>query len=166
MTVPGPVGRVRRDADGVRLELAREWDVPVEAVWAALTEPPLLERWFGTWTGDPASGTVLLQPGEDPDGAPEPVLLRECTAPTRLVLDLPSPDGAWPLDVALSAQGSGTRLVLVHRLAEPYDAGSIGPGWQYYLDRLGAVLAGGPVPDDWAAYASLSSAYEVPEEER
>ena len=166
MTAPGPVGHVRRDADGVRLELVRELDAAQGEVWAALTEPALLERWFGTWSGDPAEGTVLLAMGEDPDGEPQPVVLRECTAPSRLAVDLPSPDGTWPLDVALAPHGAGTRLVLVHVLAEPYDAGSIGPGWQYYLDRLGAVLAGRPVPDDWEAYVAQGAAYAVPEEER
>ena len=165
MTAPGPVGRVLRDARGVRLELVRELTDPPEAVWAALTEPALLERWFGTWSGDPATGTVQLSMLEDPDGAPQPVRIDACTAPQRLGVVLPSPDGPWPLDVALTPHGGGTRLVLVHVLAEPYDAGSIGPGWQYYLDRLTAVLYGDPVPDDWEAYAGQSAAYAVPPED-
>lgn len=155
-------GRVLRDADGVRLELAGEWAVPVAQVWAALTEPALTARWLGTWTGDPASGTVLLRMAEDPDGGEQPVAVRECVPPHRLAVELPSPDGTWPLSVDLAEQDGRTRLVLTHRLAEPYDASSIGPGWQYYRDRLGAVVTGTPVPDDWGAYETLGAAYAVP----
>lgn len=155
-------GRVLRDASGVRLELVGEWDVPVAQVWAALTAPSLTARWFGTWTGDPATGTVLLRTAEDPDGGEQPVVVRECVPPTRLAVDLPSPDGTWPLSVDLTEQGGRTRLVLTHRLAEPYDASSIGPGWQYYRDRLGAVVTGTRVPDDWGAYEGLGAAYAVP----
>ena len=42
----------------------------------------------------------------------------------------------------LCTQAGATTLVFVQRLAEPYDASSIGPGWHYYLDRLDAVVAG------------------------
>jgi hypothetical protein len=38
-----------------------------------------------------------------------------------------------------------TTLDFVHHLSMPYDA-SIGPGWHYYLHRLGAVVAGTTVP--------------------
>ena len=164
MTAATPVGRVLRDAGGVRLELTRTHAAPPEQVWAALTEPALLERWFGSWSGDPSSGTVQLRMGEDPDLA-QPVVVRECAPPHRLAVDLPSPDGTWPLSVVLVEEGAGTRSTLVHRLAEPYDAGSVGPGWQYYLDRLAAVVAGTPVPDDWGAYEGLAAAYAVPDGE-
>ena len=54
---------------------------------------------------------------------------------------LPSPDGVWHLSVSLRCEADVTTLAFTHRLAEPYDANSIGPGWHYYyyLDRLGAV---------------------------
>ena len=103
--------------------------------------------------------------GEDPSGEDQPVLVRECVPPTRLAVELPSADGTWPLSVVLSAQHGRTRLVLTHRLAEPYDASSVGPGWQYYRDRLGAVVTGTPVPDDWGAYEGLGAAYAVPAEQ-
>jgi hypothetical protein len=39
-------------------------------------------------------------------------------------------------------------------------AASVGPGWEYYLDRLGAALAGTDVDGiDWEAYAGGSSYY-------
>jgi hypothetical protein len=49
------------------------------------------------------------------------------------------------------------------RLAEPYDASSIGPGWHYYLDRLDAVVADTAVPDKWDDYyPALQDAYSAP----
>jgi hypothetical protein len=76
----------------------------------------------------------------------------------------PGPDGVWRLSVALTETGGVTTLVFTHRLAEPYDASSIGPGWHYYLDRLEAVLAERPVPDTWDDYyPSLREAYPLPQ---
>ena len=163
MTVTTALGQVLRDEDGVRLEFIRSYDDPIEDVWSALTEPDRVARWFGTWTGDPATGSVELLMTEDEGSAPQIVTILECRPPTRLEVDLPSPDGNWRLSVSLRAQAAVTTLVFTQRLAEPYDASSIGPGWHYYLDRLGAVVADTAVPDRWDDYyPSLQKAYTPP----
>lgn len=162
----GPSGRVVRDGEGARLEFERTYDQPVVDVWAALTDPDRTARWFGPWSGDPASGSVQLVLAAE--GAPEPqtVAIVECAAPTRLVVDLPSPDGTWRLAVEIAERGAGSALRFVHRLAEPYDASGIGPGWHWYLDRLGAVVAGEAVPEDWETYErQLSGAYRTEQPE-
>ena len=161
VTVSTPTGRVVRDGDAVRLEFVRTYDAPVDRVWTALTEPEPVAAWLGSWTGDPTSGRVELQMTAE-NGPPEPVVLVECRPPTRLVVDLASPDGPWRIAVTLSEQGSGSELRFVQPLTEPYDASSIGPGWHYYLDRLAAVVAGGPVPADWDAYyPALAERYRL-----
>ncbi|HZG95443.1 MAG TPA: SRPBCC family protein [Mycobacteriales bacterium] len=152
MTVTTPFGEVIRDDQGMRLEFVRSYDEPIDNVWGALTESERLSRWFGTWSGDPSTGTVDLLMQEDQSGGPQPARILECAPPTRLVVELPSPDGPWLLSVALQERGGGTELVFNHRLAEPYDATSVGPGWHYYLDRLGAEISGAEVPTDWDAY--------------
>ncbi len=78
---------------------------------------------------------------------------------------LPSPDGDWPLSVTLSESDGVTTLVFVHRLAEPYDATSVGPGWQYYLDRLEAAIHAIPMPEveDWPTYEPLGAQYPLPD---
>jgi uncharacterized protein YndB with AHSA1/START domain len=163
MTVTTPLGQVLRDEQGMRLEFVRTYDDPVEDVWSALTEPERVARWIGTVSGDPATGTVELLMTEDEGSTPATVTIVECEPPTRLVVELPSPDGTWRLSVALRAQGGATTLVFTQRLAEPYDASSVGPGWHYYLDRLGAVIAGFDVPDSWDDYyPSLADAYAPP----
>ena len=162
VTATSLLGRVLRDADGVRLEFVRLFDTPPVDVWSAVTDPELLGRWFGGWTGDPTTGTVLLTIAEE-GAEPSPVTIDECDPPRRLAVTTSGPDGPWPLTVELDEQGAGTRLRFVHVLAEPDDAGSIGPGWQYYLDRLGAVLLDEPVPDDFTEYhPALAGAYAAP----
>ena len=163
MTVSTPLGRVLRDSDGMRLEFVRTYDDPVEDVWSALTEPDRVARWFGRWSGDPATGTVEVLMTEEEGATPQPVTIVACEPPTRLVVDLPSPDGTWHLSATLQERDGGTVLRFVHRLAEPYDASSIGPGWQFYLDRLGAVVSGVPVPEAWDDYyPALRDAYGLP----
>jgi uncharacterized protein YndB with AHSA1/START domain len=148
--------------DGMRLEFVRDYDEPLEAVWAALTEQDRVAGWLGRWSGDPGSGTVHLVMSEE-GAEPEPMTILGCEPPRRLDVGMASPDGTWHLSVGLERRGPGTRLVFVHRLAEPYDASSIGPGWHYYLDRFGAVVTGTPVPDDFDVYfPALQSAYGRP----
>ncbi len=163
MTVTTPLGQVLRDGGGMRLECVRAYDDPIDRVWSALTEPDRVARWFGTWTGDPSTGTIELLMAEDESSTPQTVTILQCQPPTRLSVDLPSPDGSWRLSVSLRAQDGETTLLFTQRLAEPYDASSIGPGWHYYLDRLGAVVAGVTVPDRWDDYyPSLQDAYALP----
>jgi uncharacterized protein YndB with AHSA1/START domain len=166
MSVDTPLGQVLQDEFGMRLEFVRLVDLPIDRVWAAFTDSDLLGRWFGTWTGDPAEGQVMLRVNESPEDAyPDAVNIVACEAPNRLEVVLPSPEGNWPLSVELQPRGAdGTFLVFAHRLAEPYDASSIGPGWHYYLDRMEAVAAGAEPTSDWDAYYPLlAERYSLPD---
>lgn len=161
--VTTPLGEVLRDPAGMRLEFVRSYDQPVAEVWAALVEPERMARWFGTWTGDPSTGTVDLVMTEEEGATPSPVTIVACDPPHRLVVDVSGPDGSWPLAVTLREHDGGTELTFVHRLAEPYDASNIGPGWHWYLDRLGAVAASTPVPGVWDDYyPALQGGYGLP----
>ncbi|UDY36038.1 SRPBCC family protein [Dermatobacter hominis] len=164
MTISTPLGTVVRDDEGLRLEFVRTFPDPIERVWAAVTDPDELGTWFGTWRGDPSTGTVELCSIEG-DGSYEPTPIVECDPPRKLAVVVSSPEGAWPLSVELSESDGVTTLVFVHRLAEPYDATSVGPGWQYYLDRLDAVLRGTEMPgmEDWPEYEPLGARYPLPD---
>jgi uncharacterized protein YndB with AHSA1/START domain len=165
MSVITPLGRVLPDELGMRLEFVRLLDHPVDEVWQVLTVSERLGEWFGTWTGDPASGSVLLRPNELPDDAyPDAVEIVVCTPPHRLSVIAPQMDDPWPLTVELQPRGeNGTFLMFTQRLNEPYDASSIGPGWHYYLDRMEAVLAGTSLPDVWEEYfPALAESYALP----
>jgi uncharacterized protein YndB with AHSA1/START domain len=161
MTVQGEV-LPEPDGDGVRLRYQRRYPVPVEELWAAVTEPERLAGWIGTWTGDPVvGGTVDFTMLAEGETEPEPVTICECAPPHRLVVDWPVPDHAlWRVEVTLTGQGAESELLFVHRLSEPEALGDVGPGWQYYLDRLGAALTGGPMPDWGDYYPALREVYE------
>ena len=152
-----------RDVDGVRLEFTRTYDAPVEEVWSALTDPERTARWFGRWSGDPASGSVEVVMTAEEQAPAERMTIDACDPPHRLAVTAGTADGPWPLEVTLAAEGGGTVLRFVHHLAEPYDATDLGPGWHFYLDRLGAVVLGGPVPDRFEDYhPAPEGAYAVP----
>lgn len=159
-TIGSPTGKVIRDADGVRLEFVRTYPDSIERVWRALTDPDELGGWYGTWRGDPSTGSVELASIEG-GGEFKTVQIVECERPRRLAVLLPTPYGPWPVSLTLSESGGVTTLVFEHRLDEPYDTASIGPGWHYYLDRLGAAISGGtmPEPEDWPSYEPLGARY-------
>jgi len=163
-TITTPRGRVIRDDDGVRLEFVRNYPDPIERVWAAVTDPDELAVWYGTWRGDPASGTVELASIEG-GGEFKPVEIVHCDPPRRVAVVLPTPYGPWPISVALSESEGITIAVFVQRLGASDDPTSIGPGWHYYLDRMGATLSGGTMPefDDWPSYEPLGARYPPPD---
>ncbi|MEV1295625.1 SRPBCC family protein [Pseudonocardia sp. NPDC049635] len=159
----GPAGEVRTGPDGRRvLAFRREFPDPVEDVWAAVTDPTRCARWFGTWTGDARpGGTVALSltSEEDGGGPPSEALITECEPPHRLTVRIAEDDGpAWELAVSLHASGSGTVLRFEQVLPDSFDPADAGPGWHWYLDRLAAVLSGGPMPD-WEATLAATAQY-------
>lgn len=161
---PGPLGEVVREGGEVLLRFERSYQAPAAEIWAAATDPEQTSRWLGPWSGDPASGQVSLSMTDEADSPAGTVVIDRCDPPLRLDVTMSTGEGGWPLSLTLSEEAGSTRLVFVHRLAEPYDASSIGPGWQYYLDRLAAVLAGSPVPGTFEDYyPRLADRYAVPE---
>lgn len=141
---PPPTGRREtRDAAGA-VVFDRDFAATPAEVWAALTEPALLERWIGTWSGDPLAGTVVFRMTAEGEDVPEePVTITECTPRERLVLRLGDGGGAaepWRLELSLATHDAGTILTFAQLLADPAGIGDVAPGWEYYLDRLAAVL--------------------------
>ncbi|MBN0974248.1 MULTISPECIES: SRPBCC domain-containing protein [unclassified Gordonia (in: high G+C Gram-positive bacteria)] len=147
--------------------LERSFSAPVDAVWAAITEPTRLERWIGTWAGDPADGFVdfrMTAEGEDVES--ERFTILECDPPRRLVVEskFPAQDGGedvWRLELDLAEAHGTTILSFAQGLPRADMAENVGPGWEYYLDRLVAAEAGRSVAEvDWDAYyPALSSSY-------
>lgn len=156
-TVTGEVSPERdcpSDSSLVRLVYRRNFLLPIGEVWAALTDPDKLGHWYGTYTGDPASGQVRLTMTDDHDSATTDVRILRCTPPSGFSVDQ---DG-WLLEVALHQVGRITTLEFTHRHVPRSEAGEIGPGWQYYLDRLNAVLTD-TRPPLWDDYLDLVDEY-------
>lgn len=138
----------------VRLVYHRDFDLPIERVWAALTESDELRRWYGEYTGDPMSGRVRMTIVDEHDSATTDVTILRCSPPTGFAVDV---DG-WLLEISLREVDRVTRLEFTHHHVPPSEAGEIGPGWQYYLDRLDAVLTGAS-PPAWSEYLDLVDEY-------
>lgn len=139
---PDPTGSVRRDGDRCTLTLRREFRAPIEDVWAAVTEPDRLARWIGTFTGDPRSGRVVFQMTAE-EGAPkEDMEILECRPPHVLMALAGAGEHRWHVDLSLTEQDGVTTLVFVQPDVDPAAAESMGPGWEYYLDRLAAAETG------------------------
>ncbi|MBF4765806.1 SRPBCC family protein [Nocardioides islandensis] len=143
-----PTGRIEREGERLTLFVARTFEAPVEDVWAAITEPERLGRWLGTWTGDPATGRVSFRMGFEGDQASyEQMEIRECDPPHSLKVTSNVGPYVWYLDVALSEADGVTTLAFSQPELDHEDSLSVGPGWEYYLDRLVAVETGGVPPE-------------------
>ena len=141
-----PNGRIDRDASGrPTLVITRDFPAPSEGVWASVTEPARLATWLGTFTGDPASGRVVFRMTAE-DGAPaEDMEIVECDPPRLLAVTWHTGTGEWHLRLVLTETAGVTRLTFTQPGIDPVEAESVGPGWEYYLDRLVAAGTGGDV---------------------
>ncbi|WP_052665544.1 SRPBCC domain-containing protein [Nitriliruptor alkaliphilus] len=136
-----PTGTVTRIDGQLHLLHERRFRARPEDVWRALTEQERLERWIGTWEGDPAEGHVTFRmTAEGDDVAAERIDIRTCDAPRRFEADFGSPAGVWRIGFTLSAEEGGTRLRFTQGLRDADEASSSGPGWEYYLDRAVQVV--------------------------
>lgn len=162
--IPAATGR-REVRDGAAyIVFERRFNAPVDDVWAAVTEPDRLERWIGTWSGDPASGSIEFRmTAESPDASPEIHRILVCDPPRRLVTESSSPedDTVWRIEVDLAEREGVTTFQFAQRMEDAVPAESVGPGWDYYLDRLLVAHDGGdPSAVVWDAYyPALSSHY-------
>lgn len=148
-----PTGRLLRNRLGeIDLLLDRTFRAPIKDVWASLTESPRLERWIGRWEGDAGPGrTVAFTMTAEGSTTPEDVLIQECDEPRRLVVNFNPGDEAWRISLALTESDGVTTLTFAMALSESQDPSDIGPGWEYYLDRLVADYAGEPMAE-WDVY--------------
>ncbi|MFD5782151.1 SRPBCC family protein [Streptomyces sp. NPDC058220] len=143
-------------ADGrTSLRMERRLPHPPERVWAALTDPASLRQWF------PSEVTVELVPGGAIGfrfpGESGPGM-------TGTVTDLDAPRlfaftwGDDHLSWAITPDGKGSLLTLVHTFGDLPGAASFASGWQLCIAALAQLLDGGPVRTDRDA-GELHEAY-------
>ena len=149
-----PTGRIEHREGEPVLVQQRTFHAPVEDVWAAVTEPERLARWIGSWTGDPESGSVefrMLFEGETHDA--ERMEIRVCEPPHRLHLTSYAGEYVWDLQLELAHTDGVTTLTFSQPGLGRDLVGSVGPGWDYYLDRLVDVETGAdPSLRSWDDY--------------
>jgi uncharacterized protein YndB with AHSA1/START domain len=161
---PTPTGRITATADGTYdLILSRRFDARADDVWASVTEPERMARWFGTWRGEPGTGrTVQLKMGFEGDHPWTDVRIDECRPPHHLAVSAVDESGEWHLELTLTEADGATRLELVQHRVDPAAAESMGPGWEYYLDMLVAAREGQPQPDFNDYYPAQAAHFQVP----
>lgn len=156
-------GEVLKIDDHPHLVITRRFEAGADEIWRHLTDSDRLEKWIGRWEGDPATGTVeffMTAEGDDPE--PETYTILECDRPRRFAGDTSQGAGSWHLWFELDEGDDGTTLRFGQRLNPTEDVGSIGPGWEYYLDRLAAAQRGDDVASiGWDDYfPAMQPAYE------
>jgi uncharacterized protein YndB with AHSA1/START domain len=161
---PTPTGQVIPTATGRDLVLERILPGSIDDAWASVTESDRLARWFCTWTGEPrVGGTVELTLVAEEGNATSQAEIIACEPPTHVAVSTHDPGGAWLLEVTLTPiDAEHTRLRFVHHLDDKANSEEIGPGWEFYLDRLVAAMNDNPLPNFDDYWPSLASAYADP----
>jgi uncharacterized protein YndB with AHSA1/START domain len=150
--------------DGATLAVAVSLPVGADVAWSYLAESDRLEGWFGTWTGDPESGSVMVTMNAEGEGAqPAPFTIERCDRPEVLAVSSSTPMGMWRLSVSLTA-GEHTKVTLRHFEVPAEQLAMIAIGWEWYLDRLAAAVNGGAGPgleEFETVYMALQPQYQA-----
>ena len=101
---------------------------------------------------------------EGPDTPEERYVIEECEPPRRLVVRFEDPsEGSgpdWVLELDLDDSEGFTTLTFTQAMPDAETASSVGPGWDYYLDRLVAAERGDDLGElDYEQYAADQSEY-------
>lgn len=144
MTVQPPQPTGTRAEDG-RLAVRRELPQSAAQTWAAITDPARTARWFGPWSGDAAGGEIEVTMTAE-EGAPSsPARVIAVEPRHRLVVETVVGQDAWRMELRVEETPGGSAVTLLQRVDGGEAAAMIGPGWEFYLDRLVAAETGGDV---------------------
>ena len=149
---------------------------PITRVWAALTEPDELVKWWGEAQLDLAVGGSFklrwLNTDDEGNSVEMDAKIAELEPPRLLEIvgdwGGESPDGERIDDTRASLRwelepgGDSTLLRFTNTLALSAEGRTMVPaGWHYHLDALATALDGGSVDiaDPWAAWEPIHEAY-------
>lgn len=153
-----PTGQI----SGNDLILTRTFDASIDDVWTSVTNSEYTALWFGSWKGEPGPDkTVQLQLAHEKGQPWVDVLIKECQAPGRLVVQMSNEHGVWRIELTLRQINGVTELRFMQPLSDPKLAADVGPGWEYYLDMLVAARQGKELPSFDDYYPALKSHYSV-----
>jgi len=150
-------GTVRANGERFDVCFERLFDAPLERLWAAVTEPELLEGWLG----GPVDELELTEGGNvviriHPAGPAteygkvlrvEPLKLLELTWDVPAWRNVPDFFGTT-MRWEVRPDGGGSRLILIHSLPSDtaWHVHAMLGAWHLHLDALPATLAGEPIP--------------------
>ena len=158
-----PTGRIECSQPAPLLIYERRLPAPIDVVWEALTVSERTARWYGSWTGTPGAGNTIRVTWTAEEGSPsEEMTIVACEPPRLLTLSGgPDPEFPYLITVELWEEGGGTRLEFRQPMWGEANPAMLGTGWEFYLDRLAAYLAGDaelPAWDD--RYFAMQPHYE------
>jgi len=171
--VPGG-GRILgslRSADGVGVvRIEDRYDTAIDDLWAAITKPDRLARWFGQVEGDlrPGGAFRMYLAADDIESAGR---VEACEPPRRLRVTNRETDesyrkgqGALPFDATIDAtltpEGDQTILVIEVQGMPLDKIAFYGAGWQIHAENLAAYLAGRERGDTEVRWAELVPPYQ------
>jgi uncharacterized protein YndB with AHSA1/START domain len=124
------------------VRMKRRYATDVEDLWAAITQPERLARWYGNVEGDLNVGgefTAFVH-GSHWEGRGR---IDVCRAPSRLEVTMWEAGGAPSIVTAeVTADGDGSVLVIERRGVPLDKAYAYGAGWHVHVEDLSAHLAG------------------------
>ncbi|WP_084964302.1 SRPBCC family protein [Thermoactinospora rubra] len=156
-----PTAGLFRTAEGGKLLLTRTFRASMEDVWDCITEPERTARWYGPWEGDARPGQTIKVQLIFEEGAPwADLLIERCEPPRRLDLAMVDETATWRLQLSLSESDGTTELRFVQHLDTEEGLAEIGPGWEWYLDKLAAAFHGAPQPAFEEYYPAMKPYFE------
>ncbi len=125
------------------LELRRSFGISTTELWRYLVDSDYLDQWFGTWQGEPANRRVQVTLSAEEGSPTESVEIVDCDQ-RALLLEVRTGQGSesWQLELHIETRDEGSELVFRMPGLDPQMASSVGPGWEFYLDRLVAAVSG------------------------
>lgn len=157
MNITAPV--IEKHPSGYRLVYEDVYATDIEDLWQAITTRERLARWMVEYTGELRNGGSWAVAAEDGEPSWATGTVTACDAPRQFTTTWHAIDeDPTELTVTLDEVEGGTRMRLVHTGIRSIFYGA---GWQTYLERLAAHLAGEPFPHTWEdRFAKLSPGYE------
>jgi uncharacterized protein YndB with AHSA1/START domain len=152
-----------RSADGagvVRME--DRYDTGIDDLWAAITDPDRVARWYGRVEGDLRLGGEfrLFVEGSEWDGTG---VVEACEPPRRLQVRTQEAAEAYEevIEATLAADGDQTVLVIEVRGMPLDKVAFYGAGWQLHAEDLAAYLAGRDRADAEQRFGELVPPYQA-----
>lgn len=158
---PEPSGHIHRTGEeSFDLVLTRRLAGSPGEVWPSFADAERTAAWIGRWDGSPERDTDFdFQLLYEEDQPLSRARVSQCVPGQRLRVLMEDEGGRWDLEVRLWDDDGATRVEFIQHLPDPSAAEDTGPGWEYYLDRLGASLNGGSMPDFDQHYLDQSPYY-------
>lgn len=150
-----PSGNVVRDAAGLTLLVQRTLPLNAEQTWEWLTVPAKLRKWIGGYRGKAAPGGSVEFTMTAEDGSPtSSVRIVRCDPRSRLVIDW----AGQQITLAIAEVAGATTVYFSQPVADWREAGMMGPGWEWYFDRLVAAVGGAAMPE-FGEYLAVQRPY-------